>query len=245
MTSPDDLPSGPTALLPAVTGSNAGIGSALDVLASKYGTDKASTHHNYVAIYEKYFEAISSSTRGLLEIGVGGVNYRGVAGSSLRMWADYFPQAQVVGIDIDPSAAGEYGERVHVVIGDQTRRSVLNRAISLLPSIDIIIDDGAHMNVLTIATFEYLFPKLRPGGIYVIEDTVCTGELRLGNTRTQMENFLLELLRGLETNGRILTKKNTADFYKISDDYVLNSYERWVDSISLHRGLYFVRKRAC
>lgn len=215
----------------------------LDALATRYGTDKASGHHDYVSIYERYFGSLTGTTRGLLEIGVGGVNYRGVVGSSLKMWADYFPQAQVVGIDIDPSAAGDYGQRIQVVIGDQTRRSVLDRALSLLPAADIIIDDGAHMNVLTIATFEYLFPKLRPGGIYVIEDTVCTGELRLGNTRTQMEDFLLGLLRGLEANGRILTKKNTADFYKIHQDYVLNVYERWVDSVSLHRGLYVVQKR--
>lgn len=159
------------------------------------------------------------------------------------MWEGYFPNAQICGVDIDPGAAQDYGPRITAVIGDQTQKSVLNKAIAALPSPDIFIDDGSHMNNLTIATFEYLFPKLRPGGWYVIEDTVCAGELRLGNLRSQLEDFIIQLLRGIETNGRILTKKNMADFDKISDDYVLNDYERWVESVSLHRGLYFIKKR--
>nr|WP_234892762.1 class I SAM-dependent methyltransferase [Sinorhizobium meliloti] len=159
------------------------------------------------------------------------------------MWASYFEEAQIVGVDIDPSADLEYGDRITAVIGDQTRRSVLDKALKLLPSVDIIIDDGAHINNLTVATFEYLWPRLRPGGIYVIEDTVCVGELRLGNTRAQTEQLVLTLLRGLEVNGRIMAKGNAADFYKINSDYVLNEYERWVESVELYRGVYVIRKR--
>lgn len=216
----------------------------LDEYAIEYGTDKASTHHNYTAIYERAFSPIRETTKGLLEIGIGGVNYKGVAGSSLRMWASYFSNAHVVGVDIDPSADKDYGDRVSVVIGDQTRRSTLDKALGLLPSVDIIIDDGAHINNLTVATFEYLWPRLRPGGIYVIEDTVCVGELRLGNTRAQTEQLVLTLLRGLEVNGRIMAKGNAADFYKINPDYVLNEYERWVESVELYRGVYIIRKRS-
>jgi hypothetical protein len=216
----------------------------LDEFAIEYGTDKASTHHNYTEIYERVFSSVRETTKGLLEIGIGGVNYKGVAGSSLRMWAGYFSNAHVVGVDIDPTADKDYGERVSVVIGDQTRRSVLDKALKLLPSVDIIVDDGAHINNLTVATFEYLWPRLRPGGIYIIEDTVCVGELRLGNTRAQTEQLVLTLLRGLEVNGRIMAKGNAADFYKINPDYVMNDYERWVESVELYRGVYVIRKRA-
>lgn len=215
----------------------------LDELALKYGTDKASNHHNYTKIYEGMFEPIRDKVTGILEIGIGGKNYKGIMGSSLKMWADYFHNAEIVGIDIDPTADVDFGSRISVVIGDQTRRSVLEKSLKKLPSVDIIIDDGAHKNNLTVATFEYLWPKLEPGGIYVIEDTICGGELRLGNLRNQLEEFILTLLRGMETNGRIVTKRNNADFYKISEDYVLNEYERWVESVCLYRGLYFIKKR--
>lgn len=215
----------------------------LDEYAIEYGTDKASTHHNYTAIYDRTFAPVKDSTNGVLEIGIGGKNYKGVVGSSLKMWASYFTNAQIVGVDIDKSADLDYGDRITAVIGDQTRRSVLEKALKILPSVDIIIDDGAHINNLTVATFEYLWPRLRPGGIYVIEDTVCVGELRLGNTRAQTEQLILTLLRGLELNGRIMAKGNNADFYKINPDYVMNDYERWVESVELYRGVYIIRKR--
>lgn len=215
----------------------------LDDLAKKYGTDKSSIHHNYTKVYAALFQEIVQDVTGILELGVGGKNYRGVAGSSLMMWRDYFPKATVVGVDIDPGAQGDYGERVEVVIGDQTRRSVLNAAIEKVPNLDIIVDDGAHINTLTISSFQFLFPKLRPGGFYVIEDTQCGSEMRLGNTRIQMEDFIIEIVRGIETNGRILTKGNSADFDKISKDYILNPLERWVESMTLYRGLYVLKKR--
>jgi predicted O-methyltransferase YrrM len=36
--------------------------------------------------------------------------------------------------------------------------------------IDLVIDDASHLFEPTRATFETLFPRLRPGGVYVIED---------------------------------------------------------------------------
>jgi hypothetical protein len=216
----------------------------LDRLAQHYGTDKASTHHDYTRVYGSVLADRIDTVRGLLELGVGGKNYRGVVGSSLQTWRDFLPHAQIVGVDIDPAAAGDYGDRITVVIGDQTRRSVLEKALGFIPSPDVIIDDGSHINTLTIASFHYLFGRLSPGGIYVIEDTQCASELRLGNYRTQIEVFVLEIMRAIETNGRIMTRRNAADFYKISEDYVLTELERWVDSISIHRGLYIIRKRS-
>lgn len=216
---------------------------SLDQLALNFGTDKSSKHHGYTRIYETEFGRQRDAIKGILEIGVGGQTYKGKAGSSLQMWAGYFPNALIVGIDNDPTTDADYGDRIRVVIGDQTSRSALDRALSLLPSVDIIVDDGSHQNNLTIATFEYLFNFLRPGGVYVIEDTLCIGESKFSNTRADMEFFLLKLIKGIETNGRILTKGNNSDFKKIPSDYVMNVFERWIESVSIYRGLYFIRKR--
>lgn len=216
----------------------------LDELAIMFGTDKSSRHHNYTRIYEDEFSGLRQKTRGLIEIGIGGQTYKGTAGSSLRMWSKYFANAHVVGVDVDPTTEADYGERVHVVIGDQTHRSTLDKAVTLVPSVDIIIDDGSHQNNLTIATFEYLFQYLRPGGVYVIEDTLCSGERQFNNVRGEMENFVMSIVRNIETNGRVLTKRNSSDFKKIDPDFVMNIYEKWVDSLTIYRGLYFIKRRS-
>ena len=36
--------------------------------------------------------------------------------------------------------------------------------------LDLVVDDASHLLDATRATFECLFPRLRPGGIYVVED---------------------------------------------------------------------------
>jgi hypothetical protein len=36
--------------------------------------------------------------------------------------------------------------------------------------LDVVVDDASHMYAPSLASFETLFPRLRPGGIYLIED---------------------------------------------------------------------------
>ncbi len=61
--------------------------------------------------------------------------------------------------------------RIHIHIGDQTDRVFLN---TLKPEYDLIIDDGSHVNEWTVETFLYLFPRLKKGGIYILEDMQCS-----------------------------------------------------------------------
>ena len=37
-------------------------------------------------------------------------------------------------------------------------------------AIDVVIDDASHLYTPSLATFEVLFPRLRPGGLYFLED---------------------------------------------------------------------------
>ena len=55
---------------------------------------------------------------------------------------------------------------------DQADRSRLDYLIEseFDDAVDLVIDDASHRLEETRATFESLFPRLRPGGLYVIED---------------------------------------------------------------------------
>ena len=50
---------------------------------------------HYFPIYEKHFEPIRNKPIKILEIGI-------LNGGSLEMWRYYFPEATIVGIDINP-----------------------------------------------------------------------------------------------------------------------------------------------
>src|SRR5215207_9797134 len=68
---------------------------SLDSLGLKYQTDKASSFHNYLVHYDELLESMRQEHIDILEIGV-------YAGSSIRMWHEYFPAARIVGVDVNP-----------------------------------------------------------------------------------------------------------------------------------------------
>lgn len=139
-----------------------------------YGTDKIDTVHtykglSYLDIYEKYFNTFKNKSINLLEIGV-------LRGDSLKVWKQYFPKGKIFGLDIDPSAKQYEEDRISIQIGSQADEDVLNTLCDRAKGFDIIIDDGSHVNEFTIKSFEYLFKKMKAGGIYIIEDLGCSYE---------------------------------------------------------------------
>ena len=141
----------------------------LTSLAIIYQTDKWG-RHAYTPIYGQWFAPLRYKPIKLLEIGIGGNTRTHGGGNSLRMWKYYFPKGIITGIDIhDKSALREH--RIHLYQGDQADAAFLSHVSEKEGPFDIIIDDGSHMQSHIIASFEALFPLLKSGGIYVIEDT--------------------------------------------------------------------------
>jgi hypothetical protein len=216
----------------------------LEDLALQMGTDKSARHHNYVRLYAHYFEAFRRSARNVLEIGV-------KDGASLRMWKGYFGRAAIHGIDKHMAAKRCEEERIHVHIGLQQDVDFLRSVrASMSGPLDIVVDDGSHHNKYTIASFEALFPLLAPGGIYVIEDLLCSYEAHgmFDNRRQEMTDFFAVLLNSIDLNGRRDILKHvgsSADFSKLTDHLKsqLTVYERWIESVHYYQGLAFVLKR--
>lgn len=138
----------------------------LNDLAQKYGSDKMLSKHGYVQQYTHHFESIKDEPLKILELGVR-------EGYSLLMWHDYFLNAQIYGID--NNAEGKCPkffdqERITFEIGNQDDELFLSNFNKKFGPFDIIIDDCSHISPLTIRSFEILFPLLKEGGTYVIED---------------------------------------------------------------------------
>ncbi len=140
----------------------------LNQLAVIYGTDKWGRHW-YTQHYQRYFAIWRKRPLKILEIGVGGYEDLSDGALSLRMWKCFFPNSQIVGIDIyDKSQLSEH--RVDVLQCDQTDAARLTEISQHYGGFDIVIDDGSHLNEHVVQTFNILFPLLRTPGFYCIED---------------------------------------------------------------------------
>lgn len=145
------------------------VGFNLKILARIYKSDKWGAHY-YAKHYQDHFRKFKFKKIKLLEIGVGGYENPDIGGNSLRMWKRYFPFGRIYALDLyDKKNFEEH--RIKIFRGSQTDEHVLSELTEATGELDIIIDDGSHINSHVIKTFAALFPKLKQGGIYVIEDT--------------------------------------------------------------------------
>jgi hypothetical protein len=141
-------------------------------LFTKYGSDKED-RHSYASTYSEIL-AEKSAPR-ILEIGLGSLNpfpYAGLApGGSIRAWREGYPEAIIVGVDIDPDAVSAIDEVGFVA--DQTSDDSLDELIVKLEDFapfDLIVDDGFHDPHANVRTLVKLFSLLSQTGSYVIED---------------------------------------------------------------------------
>ncbi|MBZ2196418.1 class I SAM-dependent methyltransferase [Occultella gossypii] len=119
---------------------------------------------HYFPVYHRHLERYRGAPVRVLEIGV----YRG---GGLDMWQRYFgPDATVVGLDVDEAAVRAVGGRYVVELGDQEDPEVLRRINAEHGPFDVIIDDGGHTMAQQIVTAETMFPLLRDGGTFIVED---------------------------------------------------------------------------
>ncbi len=153
----------------------------LEHYVEKYGSDKKISAHTIT--YSFLFNNLRQNVNSLLEIGVGTIadhtspsTFRGILqyypdykpGGSLRAWRDYFPNADIFGVDIAEDCKIDE-KRLKTFIFDSTDLQKCNQELDLL-TFDVIIDDGAHDADSQAKTFKNLFHRVRPGGYYIIED---------------------------------------------------------------------------
>jgi hypothetical protein len=149
----------------------------LQKLGKKYGTDK-SRHSfkssTYLDIYDKHLNDKRENVKVLVEIGI-------LNGASLRMWKEYFPNATIYGVDINPECEKYKEDRIEILIGDQNDDIFLTFLKNKLPNIDVLLDDGSHITKHQIKTFNYLKDNITKGGTYIIEDLANSYEEFVGD----------------------------------------------------------------
>jgi SAM-dependent methyltransferase len=177
-----EAPSRPAAAAPAVAAARASAESAapranLTDLADRFGSDKGSTKHRYTELYHMLFHPFRDQAIDFLEMGlcIGGPEH-GVSADrvtqdapSVRMWLEFFPRARIHGLDVSDFAWFRH-DRFRFTRCDMDARENIAKAAAGMPDFDIIIDDASHASHHQQNGFLEMFPKLRPGGLYIIED---------------------------------------------------------------------------
>lgn len=145
-------------------------------MAELYHTDKAGW---YTPFYSLLFEPRRMEFRKILEVGIGTKEAMAhmpvyLPGASLFMWKDYFPFAQVYGVDIEPCSLLPHSTLTDpaalgiITICSDSRDTAIH---SKLPfDFDLIVDDGSHDPNVQWETFLNLFPLVKDNGLYIIED---------------------------------------------------------------------------
>jgi len=144
----------------------------------KYNTDKRNRHIEYLDKYEELFAPLQDKEINFLEIGV-------LAGESMKLWNDYFPNGNIYGIDVFNRTElqevkdnlSKFSNVVSVEKVDSCgyEGDSVDERDKYLDTIDegffdIIVDDGLHNSQHQIATYYNFISKLKPNGMYIIED---------------------------------------------------------------------------
>ena len=194
-------------------------------IGKKYPSSKNIS--GFIQLYEKYFSSLKNSKINILEIGVEN-------GDSLRIWREYFTNANICGIDIDKKDFKI--DNVDILQGDQSNHAFLLSLINTYKKFDIIIDDGSHQAKHIITSFNFLFPYLSDTGIYVVEDLQTSYFPRYGGSRINLKkkrssmNFIKSLTDSINY------EKNNRPFFK------KNKFDGQIKSINFHQNIAFIYK---
>ncbi len=164
-------------LLPISPAARQGRGQLnLSDLADRFGSAKGSTQNRLAELYHMLFMGMRDAPVRLLELGLqdGGPEIGGAADRvttdlpSVRMWLEYFVDGTVHGVDVSDFSWFQHPRfRFHQL--DLENGTALADAVAQDAPFDIIIDDASHASHHQQGAFQTLFPRLKSGGIYVIE----------------------------------------------------------------------------
>lgn len=128
--------------------------------------DPASKSLRCYSEYDRYLYINGVNPVSILEVGV----HLGVSTKVLSLG---FPQARILALDvrIQPIEFSAFAN-VNYMQCDQRDHERLEAIIaSEFPDgIDLVLDDASHLGANTARTFRVCYPRLKSGGVYIIED---------------------------------------------------------------------------
>ena len=150
----------------------------LNQLALNANTDRSGAFHAYTETYDKLFTPLRDQPIRLLEMGV-------LNGAGLQMWSWYFtnPETEIIGIDIHPEWCRTIVDPRVKVMGASYYDPAFWDANG---DFDLCIDDSNHITSAQVDAFNLGWGHVKPGGMWIVEDTHSVYSTQLTNTGTNI-----------------------------------------------------------
>ncbi len=217
-----------------------------ETAANFRATDKNRGARQHLGLYEVLFDSYRDSATKVFEIGIN-------RGGSIKAWQRYFSNATIYGLDIRRTTLKNVDlcDRVVPLQLDQSNREQLESFASEGP-FDIGIDDGSHIWEHQILSFNSLWPAIKPGGLYVIEDVLTSYDRWIKESKASGGKAgKIDITRGgsiscVEYFRRMIDEIN---FYGGDWDSIpvseWTTHQRTVDWIIFRSNSITIRKREC
>lgn len=153
--------------------------------------------HGYAELYSRHLPVEQNMDgRGMVivEIGV-------LLGTSLAVWSELFPEARLIGLDIDPGRAernllrlrekGAFASRAPELYEfDQFEdNAIMVKNILKGDKIDICVDDGYHSDESILQSLKDFIPRMAQEFVYFVEDNAQVHEkIRKNYPQLSVEN---------------------------------------------------------
>jgi hypothetical protein len=189
-------------------------------------------HHDYLSFYERFLAPMRDQPITLLEIGV-------FQGASLHTWREFFPKAKIIGVDIQATCKQFESERIKIELADQSNLEHLSTLALTYGPFDLVVEDGSHMWEHQITSLRALFPFIKNGGHYIVEDLQTNyGSMQARYRGSAAEPCTTFLKRWMD----LFVADDSIDLQQIEDPF-LRTYGRSIEFMAFHRRACVIRKR--
>lgn len=199
--------------------------------------------HGYAKFYEQYLKPFKHKEINLLEIGTW-------EGASAASFYHYFKKAKIFCLDINFKLKYS-SNRINFFNCNTGLRKDIKKLEKYLTKknseyFDIIIDDGSHIYSQILTNFEIFFKKIKPGGLYIIEDFNGYHAFDYVNDKSKdcldIES-ILDYLKLKKKFDSLYISKNFQNYcFKEIYDIKINYGDNFVNGINIS-GIAFIKKK--
>lgn len=139
-------------------------------IADDLNLDQGSRKHRFTELYNMLFQPFRARAIDMVLLGLGDQDARESGDSdTLPMWLTYLTKASIIGIDVAKFTKPK-DKRAKLIQSSFDTRTEIAKAVATFDKFDVVLDDLTHASPHQQFAFAELFPKLKSGGLYLVED---------------------------------------------------------------------------